>query len=61
MRKPNMTPDPARRRKRQGGEVQTIKEKTGCYRVKAVELWSTHRIMWQRSGGLDHTSVVSSC
>lgn len=37
MRKPNMTPNPARRRKRQGGEVQTIKEKTGCYRVKAVK------------------------
>lgn len=36
MRKPNMTPNPAKRRKRRGGEVQTIKEKTGCYRVKAV-------------------------
>lgn len=36
MRKPNMTPNSAKRRKRRGGEVQTIKEKTGCYRVKAV-------------------------
>lgn len=36
MRKPNMTPNPARRRKRRRGEVQTIKEKTGCYRVKAA-------------------------
>lgn len=36
MRKPNTTSNPAKRRKRRRGEVQTIKEKTGCYRVKAV-------------------------
>lgn len=36
MRKPNMTSNPAKRRKRRRGEVQTTKEKTGCYRVKVV-------------------------
>lgn len=57
-----MTPNPARRRKRRGGEVQTIKEKTGCYRVKAVAaVEHTHSIVLQRSGGLDHTCVMSSC
>lgn len=36
MRKPNMTSNPAKRRKRRRGEVQTTKEKTGRYRVKVV-------------------------
>lgn len=60
MRKPNRTPNPAKRRKRRGGEVQTIKEKTGCYRVKAV-VAVEHSLMAQRFDGSDHASVVSSC
>lgn len=53
-------PTPPRGESAAEGKVQTIKEKTGCYRVKAA-VAVEHSFMSQRSGGFDHTSVVSSC